>query len=379
MTPRRYKWLTMVPLAVLALISAAVLLWLLTRGDYHLGSDYSSFTGNLVRGQQELVRLRGDAMGLADSEDFPLFRQRMLQHLTTYENRRDTFLHGLADSGMPDELYQQAVQLLDTTVPEIDELRTLLQTLQPDDLEGRRQARDRLLNLEGQTAFVYSNVHQAVHRAAAEQKQFMYQLIRAVVGLVVALLLFGVALVLALLAVLRQGSKLQKLTVTDNMTGLLNRRGFEDKAEDVLRLAERTRQPVSLALADIDRFKRINDEHGHPVGDRALQFFAETLGNAVRSTDIVARLGGEEFAILMPNTDQAGAMELAERFRSAVCANVLTLDSGQHVRMTVSIGVLTVHPATTESRPVSRLYTSVDKALYKAKNQGRNQVVSATD
>lgn len=375
MIRRGYQWLVLIPLALLMVISVPVLVWLTTIGNDHTGSDYSSFTGNIVRGQQEMVRLRADAMAFTESSDFELFRDRLVNHLLTYENRRNTFLQGLADSGLSQELYQTVQIQLDGLTPELEQLRSDIQGINAGDTDGRRALREQILALEGRTAFVYSTVHELVHQAAAEQKRFMYRLIHTVAALVVALLLFGTALVVTLLAVMRQGRKLERLTVTDMMTGLYNRRGFEERAQSMIDLAERAGTPVSLALADIDHFKHVNDQYGHPAGDRALQHFARQIEHTVRKTDLLARMGGEEFAFLMPDTGRSGALELCERIRHRVQQSTTSVADQAQITMTVSIGVVSVTPGTGIPARITELYSEVDKAMYEAKDGGRNRVV----
>jgi len=162
--------------------------------------------------------------------------------------------------------------------------------------------------------------------------------------------------------------RLEELATTDTLTGLRNRRAFERALDQELAIAERRVTPLSLLIVDADHFKRINDNHGHAAGDQALQTLARLLEGVARTIDFVARVGGEEFAILLPNTDEAGALAVAERMRSAV-AEAPWPDAP----LTVSIGSATLLRGET----ATSLGTRADQALYSAKENGRNCVVLA--
>jgi diguanylate cyclase (GGDEF)-like protein len=161
-------------------------------------------------------------------------------------------------------------------------------------------------------------------------------------------------------------ARLAEESITDALTGLMNRRGFVRSLEIEVSRAGRHAQPISLLLLDVDQFKSFNDTFGHPEGDDALRTVAQILRSSVREYDIVARPGGEEFAVIAPNTDEVAAVLLAERFRQAIA-------SAQWPRrvITVSVGI-------TCSRNLSkadRLIDVADRALYQAKAEGRNRAV----
>jgi diguanylate cyclase (GGDEF)-like protein len=164
----------------------------------------------------------------------------------------------------------------------------------------------------------------------------------------------------------------QRQAVTDELTGLANRRSFQETLEAELRRAERFGNTLALIFADIDDFKRVNDRFGHGVGDEVLRAFADVLRHRVRSIDLAVRLGGEEFAILLPETDAAGAESLAESLR--VAASELVIPVGpSSVHVTASFGVA----AFPEIHGADDLMTSADLALYTAKRQGKDCVVTA--
>jgi diguanylate cyclase (GGDEF)-like protein len=173
---------------------------------------------------------------------------------------------------------------------------------------------------------------------------------------------------------LAKQQELETLAERDTLTGLYNRRKFMQLAEQELARAARVPGELSLLMVDLDHFKHINDQYGHPAGDAALQQAAAILQQGVRGTDLVARMGGEEFIVLMPNTGRTGAMAAAEKLRHALSERPLDL-LGQSVAVTASIGV-TGLPAH-QRASIDVLYAAADAALYAAKKNGRNRVECA--
>jgi diguanylate cyclase (GGDEF)-like protein len=165
--------------------------------------------------------------------------------------------------------------------------------------------------------------------------------------------------------------ELRELSTTDELTRLSNRRHFIQAAPPQLEAALRGGPPLSVVLVDVDHFKRINDEYGHHVGDQVLVSVAAALRQEARAQDVVARFGGEEFALLLPDTDAEAARALAERCRASIDGLSNVLD-GHIVKVTVSLGVATApHPAVARVEHLLRL---ADEALYRAKAAGRNRV-----
>jgi two-component system C4-dicarboxylate transport sensor histidine kinase DctB len=171
---------------------------------------------------------------------------------------------------------------------------------------------------------------------------------------------------------------LQKLTedlrlvsITDSLTGAYNRRYFHDASAKMISSARRHGQPLSVVVIDADRFKDINDRHGHPAGDKALQELTAACREGLREEDLFARFGGEEFILLLPNTDAEAARVTAERVRRNVMARPVQLD-GKAINMTVSSGVSQWRP---DEPAIDEAIRRADRAVYAAKDQGRNRVV----
>jgi diguanylate cyclase (GGDEF)-like protein/PAS domain S-box-containing protein len=168
------------------------------------------------------------------------------------------------------------------------------------------------------------------------------------------------------------GENLRRSQSADHLTGIANRRTFFEAGEVELERRRRAPRAVSMILFDADHFKRVNDTYGHAAGDAVLRNFAATLTRTFRQLDIVARVGGEEFAVLVPSTDQHHALMMAERLRRAVEAEAVEYD-GKCIRYTVSGGVAQMDDSLSG---LDALMKRADEALYAAKTGGRNRIVS---
>jgi len=166
-------------------------------------------------------------------------------------------------------------------------------------------------------------------------------------------------------------TKLVQLAETDGLTEILNRRTFMDRSSMELKRAFRHHTPTSLLMIDIDHFKNVNDTYGHHVGDEVLRSLARRLAGVLRREDLLGRIGGEEFAALLPQTDIDGALPAAERLRLAVESMIVSCD-GWEIRVTVSIGASLQEAERVQD--LERLLQRADKALYAAKQNGRNRV-----
>jgi len=170
----------------------------------------------------------------------------------------------------------------------------------------------------------------------------------------------------------RMHMKMQELIVIDELTGLHNYRHFRNELADEIRRADRYQQQLSLLMIDVDHFKTFNDSQGHQTGNIILQEIADIIGHSVRDVDIVARFGGEEFMVILPQTNLEDALIIAERIRSQVEKAYFTNSKGQRdLKVTVSVGAV-AYPGGVSSS--SQLLEKVDQALYNAKNSGRNRV-----
>lgn len=181
--------------------------------------------------------------------------------------------------------------------------------------------------------------------------------------------LFAVFLVAADLA-----ENLRRLATADVLTGIYNRRGFADSAERAIRNAQRQRQPLAVVVADIDNFKAINDRYGHNAGDHALCHFASRLERLVRRGDLIGRIGGEEFALLLVNTPAQLAVDVVERIRRDIAA--MPVGGPDRIAMTASFGVTGLRPGDIS---LSALLARADRALYRSKLDGRDRVTSAEE
>ncbi len=169
------------------------------------------------------------------------------------------------------------------------------------------------------------------------------------------------------------GDELRRLLITDHLTGVANRARFYELGEAEVARWRRFGRPLSALMIDADHFKRINDTYGHPAGDAVLKVLARTCQDLLRSTDVIGRLGGEEFGVLLPGLDLESARLIGERVRAAVEALRVDTD-GQTIAFTVSIGCAAMGGA---ADGVAALLQAADRALYAAKRGGRNQVAWA--
>ena len=167
----------------------------------------------------------------------------------------------------------------------------------------------------------------------------------------------------------KDDAEMARLATTDFLTGLPNRHAFLERAEQARLAAQRQRRPLALMMIDIDHFKQLNDRWGHASGDEALMVFARTARAVLREHETIGRLGGEEFAMIMPGADLDGAVQAAQRLRLAV-RNATVITSGPSYTMTVSIGVVLLDP----NEDLSAALARADHALYAAKHDGRDRV-----
>jgi diguanylate cyclase (GGDEF)-like protein len=168
-------------------------------------------------------------------------------------------------------------------------------------------------------------------------------------------------------------STLRRLAETDDLTGLTNRRSFFLQATKTLETAALQQSPISLLIIDVDYFKQLNDTYGHATGDAALKFISQKLEGAIRRSDLACRLGGEEFAILLPDVTESQAQPTAERILSKIAAQPMLHDN-KIIEMSVSCGIAD----TRVSYDITVLFKAADDALYAAKDRGRNKAILYT-
>jgi diguanylate cyclase (GGDEF)-like protein len=178
----------------------------------------------------------------------------------------------------------------------------------------------------------------------------------------------------AALSTIQMKDRMTAVAMRDGLTGLYNRRAFDERLRHALGYADRQRGALGLVLLDIDHFKRLNDTFGHPAGDAVLRHTARVVEDHLRRADEAARFGGEEFALILPGTDEAGTVRLAERVRGAVEKAQLVFE-GARLAVTVSLGVA-VWPS--DGKDEEALVAAADRALYAAKEAGRNRVAAAS-
>jgi diguanylate cyclase (GGDEF)-like protein len=162
--------------------------------------------------------------------------------------------------------------------------------------------------------------------------------------------------------------QLRELSITDDLTKLYNSRHFYSQLENEVKRYQRYRRPFSVLMIDLDHFKRFNDNYGHLEGDRILRRVGRKITSCMRTMDTAYRYGGEEFTVLLPETDCDAALTVAERIKDSICSE--TLDYINDSRITVSIGVSEYSDADS----ISSLIKRADKAMYVAKQKGRNRI-----
>jgi diguanylate cyclase (GGDEF)-like protein len=214
-------------------------------------------------------------------------------------------------------------------------------------------------------------------KAVWDSESLLLDLTETCVGVLIAitctLSFFLLLLVLPPVIMLQRSMMHQQLTAaarTDPKTGLLNAAAWQREADAQVTRALRSETPLALLLVDVDYFKRVNDSHGHLVGDDVLRALATELRNQVRESDVVGRFGGEEFTVLLPRTDTVGACRIAERLRRSA-SGLIVITAHARIQVTVSIGVAVLGQ---HGNDLFELLAAADLALYRAKDAGRDQV-----
>ncbi len=173
-----------------------------------------------------------------------------------------------------------------------------------------------------------------------------------------------------LLRIYRIEEEMRSIASHDSLTGLLSRHAFFDRAANYVSLARRDQATFAVLIADLDHFKSINDHYGHPAGDAVLKLFADVVNSVARRSDIIGRIGGEEFAMLLPSTGKTEALEFSSRLHAAIHKAVLK-HQDRIIEYTASIGLAASAPGEADS--IDGLLAQADRALYEAKRGGRNR------
>ncbi len=169
---------------------------------------------------------------------------------------------------------------------------------------------------------------------------------------------------------LESNSKLRYMASHDPLSGLLNARTYYEICDQMIRLSIRDTLPFSVLFIDLDHFKRINDQYGHDVGDHVLKSVADCLSENCRESDVLGRIGGEEFSVFLPRTDRHGALQVAEKLRICI-EGIMPVAGSSRLQVTASIGVAENRP---EHQTIASIQCQADQAMYLAKKQGRNRV-----
>lgn len=367
---------TLVALAFMSLIAivAFTATSFIGNARQHIGADYLSFAGELVRAQQGGRELRQATEHLLDHPEQE-HRQQLLQTIWLLDTRRDSIRRYLTRSHLEPDSYRHIEKELD----QLDDLLSRFETLTEEAMDSdssQRSLASLATDIDNSQAFAYSELYQLVLEASAERQRQMALLNRVIIVLSLVVLLVMAGLLIAIVKIIGQKAAMQRLSLTDDLTGLDNRRALTQQAKQGLALAKRQHHPYSIALIDIDHFKLLNDRYGHPVGDQVLQQVATTLRELVRHMDHLARVGGEEFCLLMPNTDEAGARQLCERLRQGI-ATMIMPEAADNAQLTVSIGIACCADHCSAEQ-FERLYSEADQALYIAKREGRNRIEVAS-
>jgi len=220
--------------------------------------------------------------------------------------------------------------------------------------------------------FARKRAQQFVEQSAQQSAQFLTKLYNSAI-VIILILLVSSGLTLWRVSILL--NVLEKQATLDFLTGVANRRYFMSMIEKELSRGFRYKNNLALAIIDIDFFKRINDEYGHLAGDDALKAFCSVCKDTLRATDVIARVGGEEFAIMLPNTTISEGKEVLERVRFAIENHVIQISDRTTLRFTASFGV-TATRIDSEFITIDDLFREADAALYQSKNSGRNCITA---
>lgn len=333
-------------------------------------ADYTTLISDIVLAQQATPQLRAaleEGSRLPSSEHIEYieyFISLSKQHLNNIKSSIERHRYLISDV----EYLNHHFSELNSRLSDLDQ--------QAQEAQQRRELIDPLqsvaMEIGGAQSWLYNQLLEDIRAISVQQRLVMQQLSIAVSVLLVLMVSAAITLCLAVIYLHRQRNAMHQLMLTDELTGLYNRRHLVNVASAALTQAQRDRAPLSMLLLDLDHFKLINDTYGHPIGDEVLRQISKQLRQLSRPSDTLARIGGEEFCLLMPNTATHDALQVADRLRREIEVNTLS-GIEQQANPTISIGVTTCQVG---SLTFEQLYSFADKALYQAKALGRNRVES---
>ncbi|MDR5898205.1 GGDEF domain-containing protein [Halomonas vilamensis] len=361
-------WRLGLGVALLAGTCAIVVALYAFQARQYMGSNYTSLVADVVRPQLHTVMFRHALEDLRKRSTDPDVVSRLENFLWRVSQHIDGISFALQASRLSESDYHASLVRLQDVKMRLSEMRQqfdeVIAGASPEKFLHQGQM------IENDLAMTYSALSDLVHSEAAKQRIVMERLGRTIAVLVFMILLLVVGLLISLFRLKREHHKVMQLSQRDELTKLGNRRYLMSFAESFCKQSQRSGRPLSLILMDIDHFKYVNDTFGHPAGDQILQIFAKALTDTAREVDVLARIGGEEFCVFMPDTDVDGAMKLAERLRQKV-SDLTQQQLGVATSVTVSLGVATAYQ---NDAIFKHMYARADKALYQAKTHGRNRV-----
>ncbi|OAZ97165.1 hypothetical protein ADS46_16440 [Halomonas sp. G11] len=366
---RSLGWQLGLGFTLLAGISAIAVGVYLFHARQHLGSNYTALVADVVRPQLHTTLLRSTLSEFREQPQDNQLIERFDNLLWRIPRHIEGVTFGLSQSRLTPGSYETSLNRLNSVKERLPDIKQALDEVASG--EPPDQLIQQGLTIENDMAQAYSKLSHLLHSEAAKQRIVMDRLAVGIAILILVILLLAGGLMLALIRLHHQHKKVLKLSLMDELTGLGNRRYMLNFSELLFEQSQRSRLPLSMALLDLDHFKHVNDNFGHPAGDQVLRAFADALCDEVRKADIVARLGGEEFCVLMPETNAEGALEVVERIRKRV-ARLSHQELGVPTAVTVSLGLATADNPDTS---FDHLYGRADQALYEAKTNGRNRVV----
>lgn len=364
------RWRLTMIFAVIFIAMSAILGNYVNNACQRASADYTALISDIMLAQQSIPQprlpttARNHQANIQHIENIGHFFSVSKKHLDDIKNNIEhhRFLNAnvIALSNHFNELHNRFSRL-NLVVQAAPSRPELIQTLQHSAIE-----------LNNKQEWLYSELLYELQGLSQQQRLAMQRLSISMSVLLVLVFSAAITLCMAVLHLRHQRNLMQKLMLTDELTGLYNRRHLVNVALAALTQAQRDKTPLSLLVLDIDYFKSINDNYGHPTGDEVLRQISGRLGNLSRPSDIFARIGGEEFCLLMPNTYTYDALQVADRFRLEI-ENMQFEGIATGVSLTISIGVTT---GTGDEHTFEQLYSFADKALYAAKTNGRNRVES---